>query len=143
MQEPDDQLEIKDTTIDGEKVRLVKIKTPYAVPATRGIITPIILGILAAAIAVPFLAPTVPLVPLAIGNGISALCFFWLYRVSSTLAAKLHNEVTLVRAVYTAEMDLMRKYVTEIAEKNEGNLSEENLSNPSTEGKLEGKTEQE
>ncbi len=125
----DDDIEISDhKTEDGEHVKVVKINSPYAVSAVRGIWTPIILGILVASIAAPFLIPA-EAVLLAIANGIAAAGWFFLYKVSSTAAAHYYNQLNLQRAVYAAEADMMKTYITGIVKNIKGNLSEENLSN--------------
>lgn len=142
MQDDNNDIKIEDAEIDGEQVKIVKVKSPYAVPAVRGIMTPIILGIIVAGIAAPFIVPAEAAL-IAIANGIASLGWFWLYKVSSSAAASYFNQLTLQRALFAAEADMMRQYVTGIVKKVQGNLSEENLSNSSDEGKLEGEPEQE
>jgi len=145
MKDKDDNKDIKitdHTTKDGQDVKLVEIKSPYAVPTIRGIITPAALAFLTIGIFGTFLWPGTATL-FAVGNGIAALGWFWLYKISSTVAAKYFNRLTLQRAVYAAELDMMQQYVAGIVKKNEGNLSKENLSNKESEGKLEAGPEPE
>jgi hypothetical protein len=125
-----DDIEITDhKTESGEHVKVVKINSPYAVSAVRGIVTPIVLAIIVAGIAAPFVVPAQAML-IAIANGIAALGWFILYKVSSTAAAYYFNQLNLQRAVYAAEADMMKTYIDEIVGEKQGNLSEENLSNP-------------
>ncbi len=127
---------------DGTPVKVVEIKSPYARPAVQGVMTPAILAILAIGIVGSTMWPLNAGL-FAIGNGIASLGWFLLYKASSSAAAKYFNQMNLQRAMYAAEADMMRQYVTGIVKKIQGNLTEEKLSNKESEGKLEGESEPE
>lgn len=125
---------------DGDVVKVLRIKTPYAVPMTRGMIGTVIAAVLVTAIIAPFYFPA-NLLGIAVANGIAALGWFILYRASSSAAARHFNECTLTRAVHGATMEVIEAQVAEMQEKIKGNLTDSDLSNEGKEEKVEEVTE--